>query len=79
MFMSFLQAIQRNDLDLALRLSEQILEYEPNNKVIKQYQPALLAKKEMEEGEEDSDDDSEDGWEYGDSVKEFLPLVSVLN
>jgi hypothetical protein len=80
MFMDFLQAaggVEEGDLERALDLSERILDFEPNNKIIKQYQPALLKKKEMiEKGIlEEEDSDSEEGWDYGDSVDEFFEEV----
>lgn len=56
MFTRFLVAVQTESIDDALDLSEKILDCEPDNQLIKDYQPALLAKKRlMEEAEHETE------------------------
>jgi hypothetical protein len=59
----FLTFVQAGKLDEALKLSNKILEHEPDNPLIKMYQESLreliVAKKAEEKKEKDSDDEAE--------------------
>jgi hypothetical protein len=67
MFTQFLLAVQAEKIEEALDLSERILDYEPDNKIIKEYQPVLLEKKRLrDENEADSEEESGDESESGD-------------
>ena len=59
MFTQFLLAVQTETLEVALSLSEKILDYEPDNKLIREYQKALLEKQRLRDEQSDDDESSE--------------------